>query len=377
MTIFKNAQLLINEQFVDCDFSVSNGKFAQVSKQIQATDFIDLKGKKIIPGLIDIHTHGSYGVDFNNITVDDVLKVCGFLNSQGVTSVLPTVLTDTKETTIKCIETIVDTRDNHGCDTILGIHLEGPFLTKEYKGAMPEHLLRLPDIDLFNEYIQASKGLIKLTTVSPELEGACEFAKEISKKCVISVGHSGATQEQVLKFLESGATNVTHLGNAMKQPTQHNLNVNGTALYSDAYCEIICDGFHVNPTVIDYYFKIKDHDKMIAITDCIMAGGLPDGDYMLGVNEVTVTHGDAKLKGKDTRAGSTLCAINAVKNISKFINVPFEKAVKFMTVNPAKSLGMFDEVGSLDSGKYANFLVLDNDFNIKQTYCHGNKVYSV
>ncbi|MFI3227313.1 MAG: N-acetylglucosamine-6-phosphate deacetylase [Clostridia bacterium] len=377
MKIFKNAQVLIDNQFVLCDFSVENGKFSKISEDINDfSEVIDLSNKKIIPGLIDIHTHGSYGVDFNELTPDSLLKVCSFLNSQGVTSVLPTILTDTEEKTIECLEIIVSAKENLGCDTILGVHLEGPFLSPAYKGAMPEHLLRLPDVKLFEKYIDASHGLVKLTTVSPELEGACEFASEITKKgVVVSLGHSGADQDTVLKFIKSGATNATHLGNAMKQQTQHNLNVSGSVLYTDVYSEVICDGFHVNPTVIDYFFKVRSHDKMILITDAVMAGGLPDGEYKLGVNDITVVNGDAKLTGKDVRAGSTLLAINAVKNVSKFINLPFEKCVKFMTENPAKSLNVFDKKGSIAVSKDADFVVLDQDLNIEQTYSLGKLVY--
>lgn len=378
MTVFKNASILIENTFVKSDFAIENGKISEISPDInQSDDFIDLKNRKIIPGLIDIHIHGSYGVDFNEVTTESVIKVCKFLNSQGITSVLPTILTDTEEKTLKCIEIIVDAKENHGCDTILGIHLEGPFLSPDYKGAMPEHLLQKPNIELFEKYIKASKGLLKLVTVSPELEGACEFAEKISKKgIIISIGHSGATQEQVFEFIKSGATNATHLGNAMKQATQHNLNVCGGILASDVYAEIICDGFHVNPRVVKYFFDVHGFDKMVLITDSVMAGGLPDGEYMLGVNEIVVTNGDAKLKNHDVRAGSTLLAINAVKNASKFLDLPFEKCVSLMTENPSKSLNIFDKIGSFEVGKEADFVVLDDNFDVQMTFSKGVNVFS-
>lgn len=375
MTIFKNGHVLINETFVKCDFSVENSIFTEISSEItEKSNVIDLQNKKIIPGLIDIHTHGSFGVDFNNFSNLDLEKVCNYFNSQGVTSVLPTILTDTEEKTLECIEKIYEFSKK--CDTILAIHLEGPFLSKDYKGAMPEHLLKEPDFELFEKYLSASKGLIKLTTVSPELKNACKFTKKVTQKgVVVSIGHSGATQEQVFEFIKNGATNATHLGNAMKQATQHNLNVSGSVLYSDVYAEIICDGFHINPTVIDFYFKIRSHDKMILITDSVMAGGLPDGEYKLGVNDIEVINGDAKLKGTDVRAGSTLRAIDAVKNVSKFTGIPFEKCVKFMTVNPAKSLGCFDKKGAIEVSKDADFVVLSKNLDIEQTYSRGNLVY--
>ncbi len=377
MVVFKNANILIGDMYKKSDFLVVDGKIIKIAQEINENcKVIDLKNRKIISGLIDIHTHGSFGVDFNNITTESLLKVCKFLNSQGVTSVLPTILTDTEEKTIECIEIIVDAKENHGCDTILGIHLEGPFLNPDYKGAMPENLLKNPDIDIFEKYIKASKGLIKLTTVSPELEGACEFTEKITKKgVVVSIGHSGATHDQVFDFIKSGATNATHLGNAMKQPTQHNLNVCGAILDSDVYAEIICDGFHVNPRVVKYFFDVHGFEKMILITDAVMAGGLPDGEYKLGVNDIVVTNSDAKLKGKDVRAGSTLLAINAVKNASKFLDLPFEKCVSLMTKNPAKSLGIFDTKGSLEVGKDADFVVLDDDYNVEMTFCLGKQVY--
>lgn len=377
MILFKNANILINDQFIKADFLVENNKFKLISEEITDENYqiVDLTGKNIVPGFIDIHTHGGYGVDFNLITEkEDVIKACKYYNTQGVTTVLPTILTDTKETTLKCINLVVEAKKE--CNTVLGINLEGPFLSHDYKGAMPEYLLLDPNIDLFLEYQAQAEGLIKLTTISPELKGANEFVKKISKTGVVcSLGHSGADQDTVLEFIKNGASNATHLGNAMKQPTQHNLNVCGTVLYSDVFAEIICDGFHVNKTVIDYWFKVKGFDKMIAITDAMMAAGLPDGDYKLGVNDVEVINSDAKIKGTDIRAGSTLKALDAVKNIAKFVNIPFAQAVKFMTVNPAKSLGIFEEYGSIDVDKFANFVIMNENYDVLETYVYGKQVY--
>lgn len=379
MKLFKNGNILINDEFSRMDFCVVDGVFHKIDESIsldyENVDVFDLEGKNVISGLIDIHTHGSFGVDFNNANCEDILKVCNYYNSQGVTSVLPTILTDTKETTIYCINEILKAKEI--CNTVLGIHLEGPFLSPNYKGAMPEELLLNPDIELFMEYQKVAKNNVLLMTISPELEGSYEFVEKISKLGVIcSIGHSGANQDTVFKFIESGASNATHLGNAMKQPTQHNLNVCGSILLSDIYAEIICDGLHVNSKVIEFWFKVKGHEKMIAVTDSIMATGLPDGYYKLGVNDIEVVNGDAKIKGTDIRAGSTLSAINAVKNISKFLSIPFGSAIKFMTVNPAKSLKIFDKYGSIAEGKFANFVVLDKNYDILDTYVKGECVYS-
>lgn len=374
--IFKNAKVFFNNEFVEMDFCVRDEKFYNIEKNITIpnVEVIDCNNNFIIAGLIDIHTHGSFGVDFNNASYDDILKACKFYNSKGVTSVFPTILTDTRETTIECIENIKKAKEN--CDTILGIHLEGPFLSKEYKGAMPEELLINPNVDLFLEYQNSSDNLVKIITISPELDGACEFVEKISKTGVIcSIGHSGADQKTVCNIIKSGVTNATHLGNAMKQATQHNLNVCGSILNSNIYAEIICDGLHVNKDVLAFWFKVKGYDKMIAVTDSIMATGLEDGEYKLGINEIEVINQEANIKGTNVRAGSTLTAINSIKNISEFLNIPFSEAIRFMTENPAKALNIFDMYGSIDNGKFANFLVLDENNNILNTYVKGKCVY--
>lgn len=376
MKLYKNGYILQEDCFILKDFAVHEGKFIMDPSNSNAT-IIDLEEKKVIPGLIDIHTHGAYGVDFNVINEDSMKQVCAYFNSQGVTSVFPTLLTDDTEVLLDCIKTIVEAKQS-GLDTIEGIHIEGPFICEEYKACMPPQYLQLPSISLFDKFYEVSNGLFKVMTMSAELEGAntlASYAKE--KGIVISLGHSGATQEQALSFIEAGASNATHLGNAMRQPTQHNLNVCGSVLYSDIYSEIIVDGVHINKTVVDYWFKVRPHDKMILVTDSIMATGLADGEYTLGINEVIVENGDAKLKhAPETRAGSTLKAIDAVKNTSQFIRLPFQECVKFMTKNPALSLDIYDTKGSIDEGKDADFIVLDDSLDVLETYVKGNLVYT-
>lgn len=375
MKIYKNASVLKGEEFVKNDFCVNNGKFEEYTSEIVG-EMIDLQGKFVIPGLIDIHSHGSVAVDFNDIDYEKLEKITKFYNSQGVTSVLATILTDTKEKTIECIKEVVSAKAK-GVETLLGIHLEGPFLNKEFKGAMPEHLLQKPNIDIFDEYNEAGEGLLKLMTLSPEFEGASELITHMSKKkVVVSIGHTAGTYDDLSKAILAGATNVTHLGNAMTKSTQHDLNIMGGAIYRDElYTEIIIDGFHINENVVRYVFKVRPHDKMILITDSIMAGGLPDGEYMLGVNEVVVINGDAKLKYGDARAGSTLLAMNAVKNTSKIIDKPFEYCVKFMSENPAKSLGIDDRKGRIEQGYDADFVVLNANKDVLETYVLGKRVY--
>ncbi|WP_249030021.1 N-acetylglucosamine-6-phosphate deacetylase [Tannockella kyphosi] len=375
MIFYKNVYLHQGDEFILKDFAIEDGCFL-FSNIEDDCEVIDMNYQKIIPGLIDIHSHGAKGVDFNNIDKKAVEEVCSYFYSQGVVGVYPTLLTDDKDVIIKSIQTLVESKES-GADSILGIHIEGPFICEEFKACMPSCYLRLPDKALFDEFYDASKGLFQIMTMSAELEGASDLVKHAVKKgVVISLGHSGANGQQAQSFIDAGASNATHLGNAMKQPTQHDLFVCGTVLNSDIYSEIICDGAHINKTVVQYWFKVRPHNKMILVTDSIMATGLSDGEYRLGINEVIVENKHAWLKhARKTRAGSTLTAIEAVRNLSQFLGLPFVQCVKFMSENPAKALSIFDRVGSIEEGKEASFVVLDDQYEVLETYLKGNCVY--
>ena len=329
-----------------------------------------------MPGFIDIHTHGAVGVDVNAASADELGKIGHFMATQGTTSWLCSVLTDTKEQTLWCIDEFKKhQKKEYDSANLLGIHLEGPFLSTEYKGAMPEHLLKGADIELLKEYQEAAEGNIRYLTVSPEIEGitdAIPAMKELG--IVVAIGHSGADYDTSMKAIENGAASCTHIFNAMKLLHQHFPAIMGAALESDIYCEAICDGRHLHPGVVRLLIKTKGLDRVVAITDSIMAAGLPDGNYKLGVNDVVVVDGDAKLASNGVRAGSTLTTGQALKNIMAFTGRPVEEVLQLLTENPAKLIGVFDKKGSIAEGKDADLVVLDEDNNVADTFVMGRQI---
>ena len=359
--LYKNGLLARNGVLENTDMLVVDGKIEKIQKDIVCTcgaEIIDVTGKIILPKLFDEHTHGSAGYDFNLATEDEMRTLMEFYKKQQIGSVFPTLLTDEDDVLEKQIKLIVKIAKDY--PEIKGIHLEGPFLSAKYKGAMPEHLLQTPNIATLTHLQETACGLVKLMTLSPELDGAVEFIKEAVKIGVsINLGHSGATYERTMECVDAGATGFTHLFNAMQPIHHHEIWISGTALLSDCYCETILDGLHVCKEAVRLIIKTKGIDKVVGITDSIMAAGLGDGLYKLGVNDVVVKNGDARLVVGDARAGSTLCAIDGLKNLVKFSGLPVEVAIKMMAENPAKRNNLFDITGSLDEGKLAEFFIFN------------------
>lgn len=351
-------------------------KICSPSEEIPEGDIFDVKGKAVVPGFIDVHTHGGQGVDVNAATKEDFQKIGHFFAEQGTTTWLCSILTDTKEQTEKVIgEMLKHQEDHENCADLLGIHLEGPFLSVEFKGAMPESLLREADIELLKEYQKKAKGKIRYITVSPEVEGIPEAISQIRDMGItVAIGHSGADYETSMECIKNGATACTHTCNAMKLFHQHFPAIMGAVLESDkVYCEAICDGRHLHPGSVRMILKAKGYDKVVAVTDSIMASGLPDGEYKLGVNDVIVKDGDAKLPN-GVRAGSTLTTGTALKRLIEFTGESMEDVLPLLTMNPAKLIHAEEHIGSLEVGKDADILILDDDNNVETTFVKGKKI---
>ncbi|MCI9199968.1 MAG: N-acetylglucosamine-6-phosphate deacetylase [Lachnospiraceae bacterium] len=374
-----NGKVFLDGSFQEKIVGIEDGRIHILPKEEmpkEGAKVYDAEGKRVVPGFLDIHTHGAVGVDVNAATAEELGKIGHFMATQGTTSWLCSVLTDTKEQTLWCIDEFKKHKamENAGAD-LLGIHLEGPFLAKEFKGAMPEHLLRDADVELLKEYQEAAEGNIRYLTVSPEIDGivdAIPAMKDLG--IVVAIGHSGADYDTSMKAIENGAASCTHIFNAMKLLHQHFPAIMGAAMESDIYCEAICDGRHLHPGVVRLLLKTKGIDRVVAITDSIMAAGLPDGNYKLGVNDVVVVDGDAKLASNGVRAGSTLTTGQALKNILKFTGRPIEEVLMLLTENPAKLIGVFDKKGSIADGKDADLVVLDEENNVYDTFVGGKQV---
>ena len=374
-----NGFVYVDRVFVEKTVAIQDGKIElldNVTVIPEGANVYDAAGKKVVPGFIDAHTHGAVGVDINAATAEDLEKICKFVAKNGTTSWFCSILTDTKEQTEWCIDEFKKHQqmESEGAN-LLGIHLEGPFLSSEYKGAMPEHLLMKPNMQLLEEYQKRAEGNIKYITISPEVEGIADDIPAMKELGItVAIGHSGADYDTSWKAINNGAECCTHTFNAMKLLHQHFPAIMGAALESDIYCEAICDGRHLHPGTVRLLIKTKGIDRVVAITDSIMAAGLPDGNYKLGVNDVVVEDGDAKLADTGVRAGSTLTQNVALKNLLAFTGRPLEEVLVLLTENPAKLLKIFETKGSIANGKDADLVILDEANEIAEVFVGGKKL---
>lgn len=378
--VITNALVYTGHRFVPREVYVEEGRVAQLAEKVNAPagcPRLDLGGKRLVPGFIDIHTHGAAGVDVNAATAAQLNGTIGhFFASQGTTGWLCSVLTDTPEQTLWCLDQAKAAMKEEGdWAQLLGVHLEGPFLASQYKGAMPEHLLQKGSAELFAKYEAAGEGAIRYMTVSPEVEGVPAMVRDIAARVKVAIGHSGAEYDTAMECIANGAVSATHTFNAMRLFHQHQPAIMGAVLESDVYCEAICDGRHLHPASVRLLLKCKGWDRVVAVTDSIMAAGLPDGNYKLGVNDVVVEDGDAKLASDGTRAGSTLTTGQALKNLVKFTGEGPEKVLPLLTENPADLLGL-PRKGRIAPGCDADFVVLGDDLSVLRTIVGGRTVYT-
>jgi len=374
-TIYKNGMLSQNGQWTKMDFLVEDDLIVKMDSMIQdeTSSVVSIDGVHVIPGFFDIHTHGAMGYDFNMASFDEMKIIMKFYLKNGVTSVLPTLLSDDVPTLILQLEKIATLQSEF--PQIKGIHLEGPFLAPLYKGAMSEEYLQNASTDLFKKFQEAAKGLITLVTLSPEITGANSLIKYLKAHNVcVSLGHSGASMEETEKAIQNGAESFTHSFNAMKPFDHHHPGIINSLLTNDIYYEMICDGLHLHKDTVNLLVKLKGLSKAILVTDSIMATGAKDGDYFLGKTAISVKNGVSRLKKSSVRAGSTLTPLLALQNFVSYTNTPFEKAIELFSKNPASFLHLFNDIGSLEVSKKANFILLKNS-EITSVYLEGIKIF--
>ena len=361
--------------FVDAPLYLEDGMIAGAPGEDAGAEAVDMRGAYLLPGLIDIHTHGCAGVDINAADRAGYERISRFAATQGTAGFLCSILTDSVEKTEECIRTAVDAieRPLPGA-RLLGIHLEGPFLSAAYKGAMPERLLRTGDTALFRRYQELAKGHILYMTAAPEVPGVLPMIREIAGEVTVAIGHSAAVYAEAMAAIDAGAKAATHTFNAMRPFHHPEPGIIGAVLESDIYCEAITDGLHLNPATLRLLLKVKGWDRVAAITDSIMAAGLPDGQYKLGVNDVTVKDGDARLTHGDARAGSTLTQSRSLKNLLSFTGKPLGQVTRLLTENPARLLGL-DRQGSLCPGSYADITAVSGEGDILAVFVRGECVY--
>lgn len=373
-TYIINGQVYIDHTFQKKTIYIQDGTINLLEADCQTSGTVfDAAGRRIVPGFIDIHTHGAVGVDVNGASAEDLEKIGKFFAKNGTTSWLASILTDTEEQTSRAISQCFEYQASAGKGAqLLGIHLEGPFLASEFKGAMPEHLLKKGSADLAASYQRQANGNIRYITVSPEVEGVLELIPRLRELgIVVAMGHSGADYDTAMAAIQAGTAACTHTFNAMAPLHQHRPAIIGAALESDVYCEMICDGLHLHPAIVRLLWKTKGPQRLVAITDSIMAAGLPDGNYHLGVNQVVVEKGDAKLASDGTRAGSTLTQDRALRNLLSFTGLSLEEILPVLTENPAKLIGVYDRKGSIEDGKDADLVVLDEQNQVADVFLQG------
>lgn len=377
--LLKNALVYRDHAFAPGEVLCAQGRIEAVGSHLEAQGarVVDCGGQRLVPGFIDAHTHGAAGVDVNAADEDGLEKIAAFFASQGTTAWNASVLTDTEETTLRCLSCIcaVQKRRGYGAQ-LLGAHLEGPFLAPEYKGAMPEHLLQKGSAALLRRYQSAFEGVVRYLTVSPEVEGVPEMIAQVKDEVPVAIGHSGADYATAMEAIRMGARCATHTFNAMRLFHQHEPAIMGAVMESDVWCEAICDGRHLHPGSVRLLLKCKGWDRVIAVTDSIMAAGLPDGNYRLGVNNVIVKDGDAKLADAGTRAGSTLTMIQALRNLIRFTGHPLEDVLPLLSENPAAALRLDDRKGKIQPGFDADLVVLGAQLDVVTTIVGGQTVYT-
>ncbi len=377
---FKNVIAYVeNEGIINCDVAVENGIIVKVGQNLGITEpFPYHKGEIVLPGFIDEHVHGANGADAMDGTVEALSTVADALAREGTTAFLATTMTQSKENilaALSAVKSYTESKVSSGAE-IIGVHLEGPFISEKHIGAQPLKYLSDPDAEVFDEYLKASGNNIKILTLAPEEHGADVLIKRL-RECGVhpSAGHTDAGYADVMEAKRLGLDAVTHTYNAQRGLHHREIGVVGTALLDDdLYAEAICDLVHLSAPAVKLLVKNKPKDKLVLITDSMRAKYLPDGESELGGQKVIVKDGEARLEN-GALAGSILKMNDAIKNLVLKLDVPFTVAVDYASANPAKHLGLFDKLGSIKVGKRANFCVLTEEFGVSLTVRDGNVVY--
>lgn len=374
----KNVKVYIkNVGIVKTNIGIENGRIAYIGNEENIEPIFETDGI-VVPGFIDEHIHGAGGADAMDGTVEALQTISEFLAREGTTGFLATTMTQSPENitnALKAVKKVREKGEYKGAE-VLGVHLEGPFISPKHVGAQPLEYVATPDAELFDKYNKASGNSIKIVTLAPEVEGGLGLVKHLSDIGVVaSVGHTGGKYADVVNAVAAGATNVTHTYNAQTGLHHREAGVVGAAMLLDELnCEMICDTIHVSVPAIKLVIKNKPHDKYTLITDAMRAKGMPDGKSELGGQEVFVNNGEARL-ADGTLAGSVLKMNVAVKNLVEKAGVPFTDAIDFATYNPAKNIGVLNERGTIEVGKRADLTVLNSDFEVLYTLVNGKIVY--
>ena len=373
---YKNARIFCSDfQFHTGAFEVKDGKFGAVLPKFVPEDAIDLQGATVIPGLIDVHNHGNSGADFSDGDYAGVKKMAEYLAKHGITSFAPASMTLPYDVLEKAFATAKQLHDEapEGHSRLMGIQMEGPYFSEKKKGAQNGEYLKNPDFDGFKKLYDGCGGLVKIVDVAPELPGAAEFIDKAKDLCTVSVAHTDSDYEHARMAFQMGATHLTHLYNAMPGIHHRNPGVIPAASETPSVrAELICDGMHIHPASVRLAFAIFGGERMILVSDALRCCGMPDGEYELGGQPVFLAGGVAKL-ADGTLAGSATNLYDCMKNAILF-GIREEDAVRACTYNPACSLGVQDQVGSIATGALADFIVCRSDYTGRRVFMGGKEL---
>lgn len=373
--IIKNVKAFNEDKkFKTGDIYIENGMFVEKFTSINE-DIMDGKGAYAIPGLIDIHLHGCKGHDFCDGTIDAICKIAEYEASVGVTAIVPATMTLPVNKLKDVLKAVVKykSKDKMNSD-IIGVNMEGPFISKIKKGAQDENHIIKCNESLCEEFINISQGMVKFIGIAPEEnKNAIDFIRKFKDKVNISLAHTDSDYDTAMMTFNAGANHVTHLYNAMSSFRHRAPGVVGAVYDSkNVIAELICDGIHVHPSVVRATFDILGEDRIALISDSMRATGMPDGSYTLGGLNVNVVGNQATLVSNGALAGSVTNLLDCVRIAVNEMKIPLEKVITSATMTPAKSIGEFDKYGSISIGKKANVILLDKELNLKSVIKDGN-----
>lgn len=359
---------------------IESGIVSSIDQEVKpGYSLIDLGDKKLIPGLIDLHIHGSAGADTMDATPESINQIAKELATNGVTGFLGTTVTAPWEKVLAALKNVrhcIDSSTSTDGAELLGSYLEGPFFTPKHKGAHPKQLFVSPTEERLKELLDAAGNTLKVVALAPEIDNATQATQLLVEHNIqVAMGHSDASFDQATACIDAGARIAIHLFNGMSGLHHREPGCIGAFLSHDKITsELIADGIHVHPAVLNLSWKCKGSDKAVLITDCMCAGGLPDGNYQLGELPVVVTNGIARTES-GSLAGSTLTLNSAIRNMVTLANIPETDAIRMATETPAKLLGLEDTLGMIAPGRKASLVVMDNEYNVELTLIHGQPVY--
>lgn len=370
---YENGWIFADGRFVRGGFSVENRRFAHVLEDVPGPAE-DLDGALVIPGLVDIHVHGCAGADFSDGDYAGLVRMARYLARRGVTSFAPASMTLPYDALDKAFHAAARLRREGLADgaRLMGIQMEGPFLSREKRGSQNPAYLRLPDWDRFLRLYNAAEGLLRIVDVAPELPGAVEFTRRASEKCRVSVAHTAAGYDQAAAVFDAGATHLTHLFNAMSGiHHRHPGPIGAASERENVTAELICDGIHVHPSAVRMAFRLFP-GRICLISDALRCCGMADGSYSLGGQEILLSGGVARLTG-GAIAGSAADLYQCMRRAVSF-GIPREQAVWAATALPARVIGRESETGAIADGRAADFVICGGELEPEAVYLGGKRL---